>query len=340
MKQRYGSYHLVGWLLTAVLLLGACTSAGREAGHIADDDAELTKTSLAPTTPPPVDSPASEIESLPSHTHAPSDGPIEAGDSERVELDVGEEERSFILSVPEGYSNQQAWPVILAFHGYGETAEALQRYSLLDSSAALVIYGEGVGRAWSPAPYARTSVEEDIAYVRAAVDWVRERYWVKDNHIVATGFSNGGGFAAALACRIPTELSAVAAVGAAYYEDVFDDCSDHPIPYLDIHGTADRTINYEGGTRWGESYLAVPEVLEGIGNRNGCSSGSTIRPESLATVVFTFNDCEAPLRHIRGGGGGHIWPGSRFDSSGLPSGYATYRILEFSGIGWRWHPSG
>lgn len=269
-------------------------------------------------------------------TTAPASGPVAADSAERITVGVDGQERSFVLSVPDGYTNHHPWPVVLAFPGWKEDADWMRDYTGLDSAAALVVYAEGVDKAWSPAPYADTSVAEDIAYVEAVVDWVREHYLVDDASINAVGMSNGGGFATLLGCQLPERFAAVATVSAAYYQDVHHDCAGVPVPHLDLHGTADSIIEYYGGTRHETVYSSVPEVLAAAAERNGCVGESEVMRQSTEVLEFRWRDCVADLQHIRVGGGGHTWPGGREDPNvSVPDDFATYRVLEFFGVGWR-----
>lgn len=269
-------------------------------------------------------------------TTAPVNGPVAADSTERITVDVDGRERAFVLSVPDGYTNHHPWPVVLAFPGWKEKAEGMRDYTGLDAAAAVVVYAEGVDGAWSPAPYADTTVAEDIAYVEAVVDWVREHYLVDDTNINAVGMSNGGGFATLLGCQLPERFAAVATVSAAYYQDVHHDCAEVPVPHLDIHGTADSTIEYYGGTRHDTVYSSVPEVLTAAAERNGCVGESEVMRQSTEVLEFRWPDCVSDLQHIRVGGGGHLWPGGREDPNvSVPDDFATYRVLEFFGVGWR-----
>ena len=52
---------------------------------------------------------------------SPLAGP-EPGESKTINLPSG---RTFILHVPENYDPSRAWPVVLSFHGWGETASQM-----------------------------------------------------------------------------------------------------------------------------------------------------------------------------------------------------------------------
>ncbi|MGP6173297.1 alpha/beta hydrolase family esterase [Corynebacterium sp. A21] len=255
------------------------------------------------------------------------------GESTEVELKSSNRDRKFILSVPSGYSPGERWPIIFAFHGWGENAKMIHAYSNLGDSRAIVVYPQGVDDAWEGAPYAKVKNGEDLTFVEDILASLRSTYSVDDSRIFASGFSNGGGFAALLGCRMNDEFAGVASVSAAYYASIFRDCADTPLALLDIHGTMDPVIDYYGGTRHGATYAPVQDVLDNAATRNSCTGPvSTTRINAWA-LRQDWTGCGHPLSHIRVGGGGHVWPGAEEDTYGnVPKDYATEQILRFFGV--------
>lgn len=254
----------------------------------------------------------------------------EPGHTKKARLASG---RSFLLHVPENYTPERSWPVLLSFHGYTDSPENMEQYTQFNAAHAIVAYPAGEKAAWAPAPYAATSAEEDLEFVRTLVDSLRSTYEVDDNAIYAAGLSNGGGFAAFLACRMPGTFRSVATVSAAYYEGIHTDCSDKPVGRLDIHGTKDPVVNYEGGVRHDTAYSSVSEVLGQDQRRNKCRGDvDSVRLTNGATRE-TWTACEAPLQHIRIEGGSHVWPGGNNDTKiEVGQGFATDAVLDFFGI--------
>ena len=248
------------------------------------------------------DSPDSAPQAVPTETKnlgiptsAPLSGP-EPGSYTTVNLPSG---RSFILSVPKDYTGEKKWPIVLAFPGWGQSAENLRGYSRLDAADAITVFAEGKKKAWSPAPYAKTSTAEDKKFVRDIIDAVRATYRVDDSRIFATGMSNGGGFAAYLACQMPDVFKSVATVSAAYYQDILKDCAHSPVGRLDIHGTVDPVVGYYGGTRHKTKYYSVESVLEQDRKRNGCSTKVDTTRLVNNALDMKWSGCTAPLEHIR-----------------------------------------
>lgn len=272
---------------------------------------------------------ASETRNLGLPKSAPLVGP-EPGESKTINLASG---RSFILHVPENYEPGKKWPVVLAFHGWKETAGMMQRYTELNAADAIMVYPSGVERAWAPAPYAETTGEEDTQFASDIVDSLRATYAVDDDRIFATGMSNGGGFAAYLGCQLPNIFKSVATVSAAYYQAIHASCKGEPVGRLDMHGTLDPVVDYYGGTRHKERYVAVQEVVAMDAQRNLCEGN--LRTERLANnaLLVQWEQCQRPVQHIRIGGGQHVWPGGTYDKdSEVGDGFATDKVLDFFGI--------
>ena len=117
-------------------------------------------------------------------------------------VSVRGEERSYVLSLPDGVA--EALPVIVALHGKGDSGRDFLSGTGLARARAIVAAPTGVGLAWSPAPYARTTFDEDAAFVRALIDDLRSTFNTTNTYLV--GFSNGGGLAVHLTL---TDLSLI-----------------------------------------------------------------------------------------------------------------------------------
>ena len=222
---------------------------------------------------------------------------------------------------------------MLAFHGWKETAEMMQRYTELDAADAIVAYPAGEDRAWAPAPYAKTTGAEDTQFVRDIVDSLRATYAVDDERIYATGMSNGGGFAAYLGCQMPDVFKSVATVSAAYYQAIHASCKGEPVGRLDMHGTLDPVVDYYGGTRHKERYVSVPEVVSMDAQRNRCEGNLNTERLANNALLVQWEQCQYPVQHIRIGGGKHVWPGGNYDdASDVGFGFATDKVLDFFAI--------
>ncbi|WP_277100371.1 alpha/beta hydrolase family esterase [Corynebacterium riegelii] len=245
-------------------------------------------------------------------------------------------ERNYIMSLPPGAHERSRLPVIFVFHGYKESAETIREYSGLDSADAIVVYMEGIDKAWAPAPYAVTTGEQDLAYVDAVYDQLINEFAVDRARVFAAGLSNGGGFAAYVGCQRPQAFTAVATVAGAFYEKVSAGCSAIPMKHVDFHGTHDAVINYAGGERHSTVYGSSAELMEDAARRSRCDAEPAISAVSPTIEEYRWTGCDAAVTHYRIEGGPHVWPGSIKDTSATVSiGFATRQILHFFGVGLR-----
>ena len=254
-------------------------------------------------------------------------------ETQRRTIKVGQRDRSFLLSLPAGARERSRLPLIFAFHGYREDAASMRKYSQLDGADAIVVYMDGVDRAWAPAPYARTTGGDDLAFVDAVREQVTGEFSVDKARVFATGLSNGGGFASYVGCQRPQDFTAVASVSAAFYQRVSQGCSSIPIKHVDFHGTNDSVMSYFGGQRHDTAYESVEAMLAEAAERNHCDAEYVEKPLSDTVTELRWDGCDAPLVHYRVDGGPHIWQGGTVDSSRTTSaGFATRTLLAFFGV--------
>lgn len=223
-------------------------------------------------------------------------------------------ERSYQCSVPVTFCSgdgDELLPVILAIHGKGDNGLDFLIGTNLGTANAIVAAPTGQGLAWSPAPYAVTTVEEDTALIEAILADIIATYPVDQERIYLAGFSNGGGFVTVLAVNDPEKYAGVATVAGAIRTDLDQIASGAPIDYLNIHGTWDDVVPYAGQDR-GSLGLILPaqEVTAAFRRRNG---------DRARTV------------HIPVEGMNHEWPaGVWARSRGID---VTEDILDFFGVG-------
>jgi len=130
--------------------------------------------------------------------------------------------------------------------------------------------------------------------------------------------SNGGFMSYTLACSLSNRIAAIASVTGSMNVGQDQTCNAvHPTPVLEIHGTADLTVPYDGGT----FMEAIPNVLSYWINFNNCNATPAVTdvPNTNLTdgcsAVHYFYDGGASgvdVEHYKIVDGGHTWPGSIF----------------------------
>ncbi|MEZ4401362.1 MAG: alpha/beta hydrolase-fold protein [Kofleriaceae bacterium] len=208
--------------------------------------------------------------------------------------------RRYVVRLPTGYTRDRAWPVVLALHGNGGsvaywdgTTGDRDIRSVLAADAILVIL-EAIEGNWrdynQPAATWPARVELELRYVDEVVRQVRAALCVRDDGLFAMGFSGGGSFAGALACR-RADVRAIAVGGAVEYVPEAD-CT-RPVPAWITNGAQDQAAARD----------AYRDLFRTLG---GCAATST--PTAPAPCA-AYDGCAAATPvHYCEHPGGHVWP--------------------------------
>ena len=239
-------------------------------------------------------------------------------------------QRDYILYIPELYDGSTAAPLVLNFHGYGSNAAQQMFYGdfrdIADTEGFLLVHPEGTtfigDQFWNVGFPGLSSNIDDVGFTEALIDELATLYAIDLDRVYATGMSNGGFMSFLLACQLSEKIAAVASVTGSMTQDTFDDCNaQHPTPVLQIHGTDDGVVLYNGNN------LSIPiaDVISYWVDFNNCettpttttlpdvdvSDGSTIEHS-----VYEDGDNGITTEHMKVIGGGHTWPGSVINTAG------------------------
>ena len=147
--------------------------------------------------------------------------------------------------------------------------------------------------------------------------------------------SDGGGFTNTLACSAVygAPFAAFAPVSGAFYTDTdFSDCtpSRSPLPILEFHGYADKTIEYKGGSGNAGPLPSIPNWLSWWARRNGCTNPATDEtstPEKgYRYLTYSCNGFTDIVRHYNISDLGHNWPNTSITVSPIN---ASSIIMDF-----------
>jgi polyhydroxybutyrate depolymerase len=226
-------------------------------------------------------------------------------------MNFGGLDRSYRLYIPAGLSSPA--PLVVMLHGgFGSAQQAERAYGwdeLADGAKFVVAYPDGVGRAWNVSGCCGRPGREnidDVGFVNAVVSDVATKLNVDQNRLYATGISNGGMLAYALACNSGT----FAAIGPDSATQLDKCAAPHPTSVMHIHGTADRLIRYDGERGMGVAQIdgpAVPDLNAFWRNVDRCAP-----PETTTDGAITTSTADCPdgrnVVLITVDGGGHEWP--------------------------------
>ena len=229
-------------------------------------------------------------------------------------------QRSYIMFVPASYDGSEAVPLVLNLHGAGSTAIEQVVYSQLnnvaDTAGFLVLIPDAVDNFWSSGfSFLPAGAPDDVAFLLGLLDTVSSQYSIDPNRVYSTGMSNGGFMSYRLACEAADRFAAIASVTGSMADLVYSDCSpSRVVPVMEVHGTSDLTVPYEGSA----TSTGIPDVVEFWRAHNDCpetpeifdfpdlaSEGCTVQQQRY----FPCQDWSEMLL-LKVDGGGHTWPGS------------------------------
>lgn len=230
--------------------------------------------------------------------------------------------RSFRVHVPPGHRNDAPSAVVVMLHGGGGSGRQFEQASsrmdaVADREGFVAVYpdGSGVLRTWNGGGCCGYAVEndvDDVGFITALLDHLEGALCVDQDRIFASGMSNGAIMAHRLACELSDRIAAIAPVAGT---DLTRGCAPvRVVPVLQIHGTADGHVPWDGGQGCGPAnvpFTSVPETMERWRMRDGCTGATTSYFAEGDGTCEAYGGCAAGsdvvLCSIEGGG--HSWPG-------------------------------
>jgi len=234
--------------------------------------------------------------------------------------------RSYILRIPDGYSNTRPYRLIFAYHWRGGTMNDVASGGTSGSSwsyygmqaqsnnSAILIAPQGIGNGWA------NSNGQDLTFTDDLIRLIENDLCVDTTQLFAMGFSYGGGMSYAIACARATVFRAVVVYSGAQLSG----CSGgtQPIAYFGIHGISDSVLNISLGRSLRDTFV----------RNNGCAAQSPREPTpGSATHIMTTYSCRAgyPVQWAAFDGG--HGPGPVDGCSGCEDGVRTWT----KGEAWR-----
>jgi polyhydroxybutyrate depolymerase len=238
--------------------------------------------------------------------------------------------RTYILYVPANYTGTTNVPLLFNFHGYGSNASQQMTYGnfrpIADTAGFLIVHPQGTLDNTNTAHFNvgwGGSGTDDLGFTEALIDSLSADYMIDQSRIYSTGMSNGGFMSFHLACNLSNRIAAIGSVTGSIVPFTLTNCNaSHPTPVLQIHGTVDPTVPYNGGAGWSESITSlmiywanynncgIPATTTAVPNTN-TTDGSTVEK-----IVYENGENCAQVVHFKITGGAHTWPGSAFPLSG------------------------
>jgi poly(3-hydroxybutyrate) depolymerase len=175
----------------------------------------------------------------------------------------------------------------------------------------LVVYPRGIHLVWQGDPDA--TGHDDVDFTLSLLANLSSTFCVDSSRVYAAGKSSGGGFAVnILACdpRASLIFAAFGGMSGACYQGLAgateNNCNGatvpvscnqgrYPVLIFTIHGSADATINYDGGPRRNYCLPSLPHFMTSRSTLNhlgGSNTSTTLNKATLSASITVMTVCQ------------------------------------------------
>ena len=267
------------------------------------------------------------------------------GETINESLNHGGRTRTYHVYVPDAYTGDEPWPLVLNLHGTNLNssiqAELSQMNPVADRENFLVAYPKSASNRWNTLQLDNQA--DDLGFISVMLDAIATGYSIDHSRVYSTGYSNGGSMSFLLAHELEDRIAAIAPVnGPISILDSADNVgpidptvaptSSRAVPLMYFSGTSDALVQYGGGVSrvTGDLYPPTEDVVGAWVENNRCDTVPSVSslPDTDTTdrstvELIEYTGCESYVRSNGGMevdadvvlykviGGGHRWPGGR-----------------------------
>jgi len=225
------------------------------------------------------------------------------------------------VHVPASY-NCQPVPLVIMLHGYSATSLLEESYLYItpQSDARGFIYAtpdgtvDSTGNEFWNATDACCNLDgstvDDSTYLSGVITEIESHYAIDPKQVFLVGHSNGGFMSYRMACDHADQIAAFASLAGAMWEDTTKCKPANPVAMLEIHGTADTTIAYNGGTIGASTFPSAPTSVSDWVTFDGCDTTADTSAAPLDLDTMLAGDETTITRYATGcqsGGHAELW---------------------------------
>jgi len=244
-------------------------------------------------------------------------------------------EREYLIYVPEQICEGN--PLVIVLHGHGGDAKGqirsfmkyAQTYNFALCAPQGLIEPEPQScPAWNVGyPFQKGWKVDDCAFILALIKKLHKDYGIDMKNVFFSGMSNGGEMCYYMAHRYPEHFAGIISLAGLNMEWIYREMRPScAVPFIEVHGTADRVSRWEGDPEnqdgWGK-YVSVPAAVGRMVSNNCCTHEICDTLPVINKMVIRHqyvggtDGKDVILYEIVGGGhsqgskdfdlGGHIW---------------------------------
>jgi polyhydroxybutyrate depolymerase len=219
--------------------------------------------------------------------------------------------RPYSEFVPSSYSSNTPTPLVVLLHGYGSSGKQQESYmnftAVAEQRGFILAYPDGTVDLTGKQFWNATEVccnffsnVDDDAYLISMLNDMESKYSIDRKRIYFVGHSNGGFMSYRMACKHSDRIAAIASLAGATFLNSSDCAAKDPVSVLQVHGTSDATILYNGGAILGKQYPSATASVTQWATFNRCSNNAVTRADKLdlvnniagsETSITSWNSC-------------------------------------------------
>lgn len=222
--------------------------------------------------------------------------------------------------VPSDYDAGEPYPLLMVLHGYGASgrlqAGFLGLVERVEADGVIMVMPDGTvdatgRRHWQGRSCCGQGGEpvDDVAYLTGLIEEAKTTWTIDDTRVWAVGHSNGGFMAFDLACLAADTFTGIVSLAGSAGRAGLDCPGAGEVAVLDVHGTEDDTILYDGAA-W---HLGAEASVELWAERNACGPAADADPLDLLpsldgpeTTRREYTDCDRSVALWTLVGEGHV----------------------------------
>lgn len=256
-------------------------------------------------------------------TARPNPASIEHGS-----ISVGGLVHTYRLFRPRKLDAQNPTAMVVLLHGCGSSGDQFASITHFDDQAGaagivavypdgLANFGPGFNHCWNE--FLDATMADDFTFLSQLIDQLTKDLPIDKNRIFVAGLQSGGHMAYTLACAIPERIAAIASISGGMPLDerkasmrCYDNKRAKPVSVMEMHGTADSFVRYEGG-----GGLNAPPTLDIVkywATVDGCTGDPSVNQSGITkTTLWKHCSGTSVVRLDTVTGGHNTWFGSTLD---------------------------
>jgi polyhydroxybutyrate depolymerase len=253
-------------------------------------------------------------------TTGPSALPTSAGGTgvRLRQLSFGGSTRNYRVFSPAAPATGPGLALVVVLGGVGDSAQSMTNATQFDREAAtgnfVVAYAEPAVPSWSAGfccAGPESDAVDDVGYLNHLLDQLQHDYHIDQTRVYAVGVSAGAMMAYRWACADAGRIAGVGSVAGAMLPDGCHPVK--PLSIIEIHGTADPLVPYDGGaiSPAGVATQPVPSspaLARQWAMLDSCPGAPDVSTQAPVTTT-TWSGCASgtAVRLIAVDGAGHTW---------------------------------